>query len=636
MPARAFRGGAIIDAGRDGDPRRVTLSFSSEEPVLRAFGWEVLGHDAGEVDLGRIGSGSAPLLMDHRADLEHQVGVIESAEVSGGRGRAVVRFGTSARAAEVMARVKDGEVSAVSVGYAIKAVEQAGEREGAPVFRATKWQPMEISLVAIPADPSVGVGRAAGAAGAAGAENETIILKLKGDDMTARNTNAGAPEAAAPNAPAPAAPAAAASRAAPAEPGAPRADDVRKAERERIANITATGRQFDLPADMVEAAIRDGDTVAAFQSRVLDHLGAGSAEATRAGAARIGMTAGEVRQFSFVRALRYLADTGNARARDAAAFELEVSEAAAKAAGREAQGIMVPQDVLAEGFGATRASDMAAGAAATGGDLIATGLLSGSFIDILRATAILPRLGVRTLSNLSGNIAIPRQSGSVTAYWVGEDTGPTNSGVTVDQVPMTPHTLGALTEISRKLLIQSSVDVESMIRADIAAQMALAIDSCGLNGAASADAPDGLADQAGLLSTTFAAESPDYAETVGMWAQVANANAAVGSLGYALNPLQVAALMTTPKFAAGDTPIMAGRGALNGFTAADSNQVAAGDVWFGNWSDFVIGLWSGLDLTVDPYSRSSTGAVRVVAFQDVDFAVRHPESFIRGVGTATP
>ena len=620
VPARCFRAGVVTRAQLDTDPesRRVELSFSSEAPVEREFGWEVLGHGEGEVDLARLSTGAAPLLIDHRAGLGSQVGVVESVTVAEGRGRAVVRFGVSRAAGEMLARVRDGEVSAVSVGYRVHKMTAAGERGGVPVYRATRWEPLEISLVALPADTSVGVGRAAG-------EPETVILRVEREMPDPIQTPAPAP------APAPAPSPAPTGRAespapSPAEPARP---DPVAAERARIAEIHATAARFEVPEDATQRAIAEGHTVAAFQRAVLDHLAGRSAEAARAGAARIGMTQGEVRRFSFLRALRALANPNDSKARAAAGFEFEVSEAAAKAAGREARGIMIPPDVLGQ---SVRASDLVAGTPASGGNLVDEVLLAGSFIDILRNSAILPRLGVRVMGDLRGDVAIPKQTGAGAAYWIAEDGSPTNSGADFGQVKMTPRTLGAITEISRRLLIQSSLDVEALVRADLAQVMALAIDHAGLNGNADVDAPDGLADDASVPVVDFAtAGAPTYAETVKMWTRVAEGNAAVGNLAYALHPAQVEHLMTTPKFASGDTPIMATMDRLNGYRAEWSNQVTAGTMWFGNWSDFVLGMWSGLDLTVDPYTKADSGAIRVVALQDVDFALRNPTSFCKGV-----
>lgn len=143
------------------DDRTVELTFSSEIAVEQ-FNWdigrymEVLDHSPASVDLSRLQS-AAPLLMDHnRTD---QVGVVESAEVKDKRGHAVVRFGNSTRASEIFQDVKDGIRRLVSVGYRVhKLVTEKIENE-VETLRAMRWTPMEISIVSIPADTSVGIGR---------------------------------------------------------------------------------------------------------------------------------------------------------------------------------------------------------------------------------------------------------------------------------------------------------------------------------------------------------------------------------------------------------------------------------------------------------------------------------------------
>ncbi|RAS21512.1 HK97 family phage prohead protease [Paraburkholderia bryophila] len=142
-----------IDANR----RTVELAFSSETPVPRQFGIEVLSHAAGAVDLSRLNSGAA-LLMDH--NFSDQIGVIESARIDSDRvGRAVVRFGNSARANEIFQDVQDGIRNLVSVGYRVLEIVQSEQRDAGPVYTVTSWLPYEISFVSVPADPSVGIGR---------------------------------------------------------------------------------------------------------------------------------------------------------------------------------------------------------------------------------------------------------------------------------------------------------------------------------------------------------------------------------------------------------------------------------------------------------------------------------------------
>ena len=102
-----------------------------------------------------------------------------------------------------------------------------------------------------------------------------------------------------------------------------------------------------------------------------------------------------------------------------------------------------------------------------------------------------------------------------------------------------------------------------------------------------------------------------------------------GNLAYIMNAAMYGALKTTAK-ASNTAAFVAEGGLVNGYKAIVSNQAAAGDVYFGNWSDVLIGMWGGLDIVVDPYTASTTGTVRIVAMQSVDVAVRNAVSFCLG------
>ena len=142
------------------DDRRVTLAFSSEEPVERWWGVEILDHRREAVRLGRIRNGAA-LLLNH--DTGRHVGVVESVALGSDRvARAQVRFSRSPEAQRVLDDVRDGIRTKVSVGYRIHDLESAGERQGElQVYRVTDWEPFEVSIVSVPADDTVGVGRSA-------------------------------------------------------------------------------------------------------------------------------------------------------------------------------------------------------------------------------------------------------------------------------------------------------------------------------------------------------------------------------------------------------------------------------------------------------------------------------------------
>ncbi|MFN3616030.1 MAG: phage major capsid protein, partial [Rubrimonas sp.] len=271
------------------------------------------------------------------------------------------------------------------------------------------------------------------------------------------------------------------------------------------------------------------------------------------------------------------------------------------------------------------------GTPTAGGNRVATELQAGSFIELLRARSVLARLGATRLEGLQGNVAIPRQASGGTANWVGENVAPPQTAFTVDQVPLAPHTLAGWTNYSRRLLLQSSLSVEALIRNDLARVLALEIDKTALEGSADVDAPDGIADTAGINGVVFAAAgAPTWAEVISCWSETAVDNADVGTLAYAMSPSIAGYLMSTPKVGGDSAMIMTAFNNLAGWRAELSTQVAAGSLWFGNWADLVMAFWSGLDLMADPYSLSTSGAVRVTAFQDTDNGVRHAASFCRG------
>ena len=146
----------------DQETRTIELSFSSEDPYERYWGVEILGHDADEVRLDRMNNGGA-LCVDHNT--RDQIGVVEKAWIGQDRkGRALVRFGKSARASEIFQDVIDGIRKNVSVGYQILKMKliKAEKMDGGntiETYRVSDWEPLEISLVSVPADTTVGVGR---------------------------------------------------------------------------------------------------------------------------------------------------------------------------------------------------------------------------------------------------------------------------------------------------------------------------------------------------------------------------------------------------------------------------------------------------------------------------------------------
>ena len=584
MEGRKFQR-AEMTAFAEMDDRTYEFPFSSENPVARYFGNEVLSHETKAADLSRLNDG-APLLFNH--DVDRVIGVVETARIDEKlkRGYARVRFSKNEFAQEVLADVKDGILRNVSFGYSIDKMEERGSGN----FVATAWSPYEISMVSIPADKTVGIGR-------------SLLL-----------TNPAAPAAPTPE-PLPN------MESATPDLAVVRAEAV-EAERSRISSINSLCTKHGM-ADLGQQLIESGRSIDQARAAVLDKINTYQEPVTMS-VADIGMSEKESRSFSFLRAINYLANPTDRAARESAAFEIEASDAAAAKLGRQSRGITIPQDVLRR--------DLSVGTASAGGNLVATDLDAGSFIDLLRNASALDQAGATVLTGLVGNVAIPRQSGAATAYWVAESGAPTESQQTVDQVSLTPRTVAAFTDYSRRLMLQSSIDVENMVRNDLARVLALKIDVAGLYGTGNSSEPLGLKLTTGVGTEDFAADTPTFAEVVALESDVAGANALTGSPVYLMNAAMRGALKTKAKDTGSGLFVMEGD-LVNGYRGILSNQVASNDLWFGNFADLIIGYFSGLDLMVDPYTHSTSGTVRVVAMQDCDIAVRHPESFSRGNNT---
>ncbi len=170
-------------------------------------------------------------------------------------------------------------------------------------------------------------------------------------------------------------------------------------------------------------------------------------------------------------------------------------------------------------------------AGATGGYAIATTLMTASFIDLLRNKATIMRLS-RTLAGLVGNIDIPKQTAGATGYWIGEDEDAGETGIELGQIGMTPRTVAAYSEITRKLLIQDSLDCEALVRSDLAIAMALTIDKAGYYGTGSANQPRGIANYAGINAVPFVGVQPTYPEVVQMETVISTDNADVETMSF--------------------------------------------------------------------------------------------------------
>ena len=598
--------------------RTFEFPFSSEFAVKRYFGNEVLSHEAGAADLSRLNDGGA-VLFNH--DMNKPIGVVERAYIDpeDKRGYAKIRFSRNKFASEVLEDVKDGILRGISFGYQINDMEEMEDG-----MRASSWSVHELSVVTVPADPTIGFGRSLIEPSQGNSINiedkspvEEINSAVESASPSVRTMEESTQETAVDTA----------NEAVEIDIKAEvqRAIDENNA---RTASITSLCREFGKygAEELADTLIKGNKSPEEAKAAILD-LVKNKAEvintpirSTDMATNEVGLEPKEVKKFSFLRALNALANPTDRQAQEAAAFEREVSEEASKRYDKPANGILVPNEVLKR--------DLNVGTATAGGNLVPTELLAGSFIDILRKRMAVMATNPTMLTGLSGNVAIPRMTSTSTAYFVGESGAPTESQQAFDQVNMTPKTVGAFVDYSRRLLLQSSIDVESMIRDDIAKVIATKLDNAAIYGSGSSNEPLGIKDTTGVGTQTISTFGT-FAEYIGMETDVAAANADVASMFYLINASARGALKSTEK-ASNTAQFVFEDNSINGYPAIVSNQLANNDVLFGDFSQFVIGMWSGLDLTVDPYANATAGSVRIIALQDVDFGVKQPGAFCFG------
>lgn len=576
--------------------RTVELSFSSEEPYERYWGVEILDHSPTSVNLSRLNS-AAPLLLDH--DTKNQIGVVESAAISSERkGVATVRFSRSERGDEIFQDVVDGIRKNVSVGYQIEEMMLESREGDTETFRVTKWMPFEVSIVSVPADNSVGVGRSYDESRANVTMQAVVTVWVEDEEEEPMEKEVVDPVAVAP-----------------VEEVAEKALEVKTETRANEAGeILSFGERFEQRDAAIEA-VKSGVPLESFRVQVMDRLETKSKGNKVNNNSAEFLTEKEKGDYSLMRALR---DAANGK-RDT--FEMRVGEAAAKANGIESRGLYIPADMLIR--------TMSVADTGFGGNTVATNIAAGSFIDILRNKSVVMALATK-LDGLIGNVQIPRQSGSSSVYKPAEKSAITQSDVATDFITLAPTRYGASVPVTKQLLMQSSLAVEAMIRNDIAAQIALAIES---------DVITAILAGATTVALGTNGAVPTWQSFIDLETGVTSANADMGRLAYLINAKVRGKLKSTPKVSGFPDYIIDKDGSINGYEQLMTNLVPSNltkgthtvtDLSasiFGNFDDVLIGTWGGLDIIMDVYTQAKEGIINITADQFADYDLRRAASF---------
>jgi HK97 family phage major capsid protein len=655
---------------QDGD-LVIDMAFSSEEPYERWWGIEILDHSEKSVRLSRLNDGAA-LLFNHNPNELRGAHVRNSVRLDSDRVmRGKVRVTSATQTGrDTIGLVDSGVLSKASIGYRIhNIIEQTTKKNGEKlerlldgalfervltrsdeqhrgdlaafrsaldaaagpferasdeptVYRIVDWEPFESSLVTIPADPTVGIGRnhseeyearMVRASETADAAEEKLHMADKptaaAGDIADKDKNL-KPDKIEVRA---------------ADPS-PSALELEKSRQRAIDNLCKANKLDEKYRDMWVGRGSSIEEVSEDILKILEERGKTSPQP----ATLLGMSRGEANRFSFMRAIRAIADNDWKHA----GFELECSRAVAQKRGiaPDPKKFYVPFEVMQRDVGEmpqTLKRDLTVGTAGAGGYLVSTENLG--FIEMVRNRSVMFRMGARRLSGLQGSVTIPRQSAAATAYWLStEATQITESQQTFVQMALSPKNVGAYTEISRQLLLQSSPGAEGIVTDDLAQVVALAIDLAGLEGSGSGGQPTGIANTSGIGSVT--GTSLPYAGILEFQTDVATANVTPMAGGYATTPAVAALLMQRARFSNTDTPLWAGNiwnGQVSGFPGMSSNQLTAASMIFGDWQEAVIAEWGVLEVEVNPYANFQAGIIGVRAIYSMDVGVRRPFAFSR-------
>jgi HK97 family phage major capsid protein len=324
----------------------------------------------------------------------------------------------------------------------------------------------------------------------------------------------------------------------------------------------------------------------------------------------------ELRAFSLTRALAGAAgiegvDWGRER---------ELQAELAKRAGRSPQGLFIPTEIFETRVLTT----------STGAEIAPTDNRPDLYISALTAASVVRSLGATVLNGLRGNVTIPRETDSPAIGWVAENAALSSDDADFGSIGLAPKHAGALSEYSRNMLMQSSPDVDALLRNMLARNIALAIDRAAIKGGGTNE-PDGVLSTVGIQTV---------ASPASLFAAVADAvaKADVENVGARRSILTTPEVRKIASLAldANGLPIGIGK-VFHDQPTTFSNQVpktlgagAEHGLIFGDWSQLLIGIWSEIDILVNPFESTafSKGNIVIRAMATVDCAVRHPKAFV--------
>jgi len=673
-----YRAAQIDNGAIDTDKRVVSFSFSSRTPVRRRIGAlsfrEVLSHDPGAMVTDRLDRGVVPLLENHNWD--RQIGIVRAYAVQDGKGIATAELSPNPNGQEAMRDIAAGIKTAISVGYIPHQMRCIRRRntdvtdnpelqrfssdddpdddidpddlfngdddddengdDDDDLYEVSRWEPIEVSLVSVPADPSVGIGRE---------QQELYSVRVLGmrdevapaDEVNLQRantimsdipvTNLTGTTVIAPSV----------------KIEKEDLGSIREAELVRIREIQGYGSQFKALEEAAEY-IRSGKTVAEFQTFILREKAKQNAPVTTVTEPSLGFGPRDRNRYSITRAIRnkWRAQEGTGRFDG---FEAEVSQEIARMQHQDPLGFFMPDWAL---FSETR--DLTATPPTGSGGLTIQTTVEPSLIPLLRNRTAVLQAGARYMSGLQGNLQMPRQYAPSTISWNTEIAAVTESDLSMDAVTLSPNRVGGWCNYSKQLLAQSSLDIDNVVRDDMVQVIQIAIDSVAITGTGTnqptgilnvvANAPGTPGPSYAYSKTapaiTFPSGYPTWTNIVTFESNIEAGNQILDESGcYLTTPAVKGAWKTYAKADPRSTTLYypsffwegALDGTVNGRRAIATNQVPGNKVIFGKWNELMIGQWAGLDIVVDIYSLATQAEIRIITNMFCDVKYRYASAF---------
>jgi HK97 family phage major capsid protein/HK97 family phage prohead protease len=566
----------------------VPATLSTTAPVDRGGYVEVLDHSPGAISFAQD---PLPLVVGHDAR-DTPIGRVSRLHADGKRLRGVVTFSRSQRAQEILQDVRDQMPVGISIGYTV----QDWQRGDGRTQIATAWTLHEVSALAVPADPAAGF-------------NRGMIMTTQTQEPRAELSGAAA--------------------------------DAARTERQRCQELRALGGRHNLGA-LADEHIDKGTPVDVFRGIVLNEIDKrGGSKPLHTPVAEIGATRGDIENFSLSRLILAKIDpTQHARH---AGLELEMVRAATdevqRTIGREPKGVYLPAEVQRSLLSLQTRTNTVGG---SGGNVVQTSVLASEYVPPAYNQPAVVQAGARVLTGLRDVIKIPKMSTGSTPGWVAtENATLSQTDPAFAQVSLSPKDIGVYTDVSRRLMLQSNPAIDGLIRDDLAAQIQVALDAGAINGSGSSGQPTGVMNASGVGVAAVGTNGGAWTWPL-VTTNVQNvfvANRGVGSLGwvvsgqarmhaartqkvsgypaYLTDGPDYSQLAGYPMFQTQNVPSNLTKGTGTNLTAAI----------FGNWNDLIIGEWGVMDLLLDPYTFSNTGAVRIRVIMTADVAVRFGAAF---------